>query len=319
MAGIIFFGTSLSTRGVARGVYQIDAGTGMACEVVKQKLSRFYNGGGPVTHTLLEGGKFFAEHKVDLMDLRTVVAEAIRMQKDLPSISERRSGIFPMYADLDLKVPVPTLEKEAVEEISRIMCSQLIKFYSSADLERDTFRCVVCKRSGASLLQEDGVRYKHGLHFHWPRILVNEEQALQMHASFVAGLSAQPTWQELLGAIAVDWEEAVDLSVYSGGLRMLGCPKALTCTSRCKGKKGMMLCMCNGTGHVYDRRVYEIHLAMVGDAPDPAYWSYLMDPEKPIRKMDDTTVRVFKDSETTETPESAVDALHAKAHIGESP
>jgi hypothetical protein len=123
-----------------------------------------------------------------------------------------------------------------------------------------------------------------------------------MHASFVAGLSAQPTWQELLGAIAVDWEEAVDLSVYSGGLRMLGCPKALTCTSRCKGKKGMMLCMCNGTGHVYDRRVYEIHLAMVGDAPDRAYWSYLMDPEKPIRKMDDTTVRVFKDSETTETP-----------------
>ena len=234
------------------------------------------SGGSATTHTALTGGKFIIHDGAQRMEFQALIARAIRtgdqMESDtrtiLPSISEIRSQIFPMFVDVDLKVPRDRLGDDTVERMASTMSRQLARFFEAADA--DLFRCVVCKRSGDAIANEAGL-FKHGLHVHWPRVLVAVDQARQILESMIAGM-CRHSWSESLGVDAPPWDEALDRSVYNTGLRLIFSPKAGVCPG-CNSKAGVQCDVCgaqNGN-RVIDTRVYKLCIALREHARDEAY------------------------------------------------
>lgn len=261
-------------------------------------LCRRAEGVGAPTHTIMTGGKHFL-HPDDMTDFRKLIGANVDRGEEVPSISEMRTQLFPMYADVDLKVPAEALRREAVRAIADVLCRQLMKFYTTADLTPETFKCVVCVRSGRAELQPDRTRYKHGIHVHWPDLVVNVDQALQMQASFVAGLSAVDSWEDLLGTVRVDWPDAIDASAYNTGLRMAGCPKGMVCP-QCRGRGKTSCDKCRNTRSVVDPRVYQACMVLQGGEEDAAACAAMA--RYAFKLLSATTVRVDERKVRTETP-----------------
>ena len=253
--------------------------------------------GGQVTHTLITGAKMILTEGDDMQELRAHIADVIRYNADLldptrtcaPCLTELHTHIFPMYVDVDLRVPVAALARATIERIAAILCRQLLRFYPEADARGPLSRCVVCARSGDATSDAEG-RYKHGLHLHWPEVVVEVDQARQILESMTAGLDRE-VWTEALGVARVDWEEALDRSVYNTGLRVIHCPKARKCTA-CNGKADAPCSTCGelNNRHEIDPRVYRFAMALQGGALSDEYRRELHAPLTRLVKA--TSVRV---------------------------
>lgn len=243
------------------------------------------------THRLLTGGCLTVPDQM-APTFRGKLAEDMSLGT-MPCLMEVHSLVFPMFVDLDLKLPSATLGDDALEKLAAVMNGQLSRFYANATAP---FRVIVCTKtpppssppaassSAASpSAAGKGALFKHGVHLHWPDVRVNYERALEIRLSMVEGLcrvfapcaatadDADASAAALLGHAAVDWEDAVDESVYKGGLRLLGAPKASDCPE-CRSRTSKFGCpVCGGANNrkVIDPAVYGVHAVLLGDRFDP--------------------------------------------------
>jgi hypothetical protein len=225
------------------------------------------------THLLLDGGKYFVGEDT-MAVFRTKCRDAVEAGEMVP-VTENRTQFFPMYVDLDLQVAAETLTEEAVVAMASIMNAQVHRFFVGRG---EPFECVVCTKQGpskplgqppdgASSSSQQAVAplYKHGVHLHWPELIVDVDRAFEIRESLIAGLE-RAAWAHLLGTDPVPWRDAVDEAVYSGGLRMVGAPKASKC-SECRGaREGCAAC--KRSGHVYDAAAYGLCTVLRGQQVD---------------------------------------------------
>ncbi|NDC43141.1 MAG: hypothetical protein EBZ77_16600, partial [Chitinophagia bacterium] len=216
-----------------------------------------------ICYTLFTGGSYYVEdgHKASIfydmyaLDLR---------KGTVPAINEIHSVRFPMYIDMDFKAPFRTLSTECIGAVVSAVTEQLDRFFPSA------YRCIVCTKTKGGTECAEGV-WKHGIHLHWPEVVVQVEQAFQLRLSMIVGLDRRTDWTALMGCKRPDWSSIVDEGVYrrsssanarSGGLRMIGAPKARKCKS-CTSDI-CVDCGFHNNRHVVDTNVYELYGVMCG-------------------------------------------------------
>ena len=221
------------------------------------------------THNLLDGG---------MVDVSSVYASEMRQQlaKDIEadktdgpgvhtmSLSENHTMLFPFYVDVDLETPREHMPDEVLMRLCRICNQQVSRFFVSLP----DVRCVICTKTGGSSPISPG-EYKHGIHLHWPKIIIDVDKAYFLCASIVAGLAIE-NWLDDLGVRSPNWEKVIDRQVYSGGLRMIGAPKAVKCSKGCKRDPAVYCSECSGSGYTYSTSVYALHSVLDGDAVNEA-------------------------------------------------
>tara|TARA_B110001452_G_scaffold96058_1_gene79410 strand:+ start:2633 stop:4072 length:1440 start_codon:yes stop_codon:yes gene_type:complete len=217
----------------------------------------------PYTHLLLTGGAF-SIHGEKFEELYAKLGSYLKNKGvEMPSVSECRSSIFPMYYDLDLKLPIATMGVDAVQSIVRVIIKQTTRFYPE-DIRERLGRCIVTTKTGLAEEDPETGLFKHGVHVHFPRILVNENNARQIRMGVLNGLiSYLGSWVEILGIDPGDkWDDFVDDAVYNNGLRMIGAPKA----SKCKQCKMTDItcdaCEKQNKNFIIDRRVYMLCMVL---------------------------------------------------------
>ena len=241
--------------------------------------SRVRNGDNPTTHLVLTGGTFQIGRHEDLKSLYAQLGTYLsHAGAEMICVSESRSAIFPMYFDLDLKLPLPTLSADAIQSVVRVMASQTLRFFPE-ESRGHLGRCVVLDKTGTATKDPETKLYKHGVHVHFPHILVEADTALQIRMGVLNGLTAYlGSWESILGTNpGKEWDNIVDDAVYrsTGGLRMIGAPKAVKCRAcppRSGNTAGCETCKGRNHCHLIDERVYK--LCMVLDAQgerDPTY------------------------------------------------
>ena len=104
----------------------------------------------------------------------------------------------------------------------------LMSFLSSLKVRSD--RLIVCGTPSVVWIPTQR-KWKYGLHVHWPNTIVGNATARQIRYSIVCKLQAINV---RFGNHPIDWDDAVDRSVYqdserSGGLRLIGAPKVQMC------------------------------------------------------------------------------------------
>jgi hypothetical protein len=193
---------------------------------------------------------------------------------DIPCLLERRTAIFPLYVDLDIAVPVNELSPSDVAHLIGLVSHEVMRFYKTGEntaRRAQLSRCVVLmkKRNGRDASwnriasEQEAPQYKHGIHLHFPELLVTVAMALQIRWAVVAGLKVK-RFADTLGVEYPDWERFVDESVYvTATLRMIGASKSSMC-KKCPtpGEWDGGCLHCYGTGKVIDGRVYELFMAM---------------------------------------------------------
>lgn len=241
-----------------------------------------------LTHLLMDSGKFSVNTDEKLASFRMYYAQDLLSNACL-CISENHSQTFPFYVDWDRKGTTKEMSDETILKMVKIMQTQIMRFFADRN---EPFVCIVCtKTKGADeVIEEDGsVKYKHGIHLHWPDLMVDIERAYYIRASMIAGLD-RFDWTHELGAPQQNWEGILDHSVYKGGLRMVGAPKAVKC-SNCKARTSSSCHVCgnrNG-GYIINPSTYAFHLAVRGENVDEALTANI---RPNMRKwIDYTTVR----------------------------
>lgn len=212
---------------------------------------------GDFNYTLFTGGRFFVSD-AELEDFYAKLVED-HVARCVPALNEVRSLKFPMYADFDLETQVETLEAETIHRLAQIATRQVHRFFPEVAAP---FSCIVCAKSKGGKAVDPPGTWKHGLHLYWPQLIVLDDQAHYLRASIIVGLEREE-WFGHLGVVRPDFDKVVDSNVYrqSGGLRMLGAPKAKKC-SRCE-KDTCEHCGKRNKGHVIDDNVYVLHSALL--------------------------------------------------------
>lgn len=250
------------------------------------------------THANMTGGKCYIEEGEEMNKFRTLYALHLKQMGNgqLPCISEQHTVIFPLYVDVDLCAPVATLSEECVEKMARIMSFQVKKFYVSP-IHSKQFVCIVCTKTGQAKAVEGG--YKHGLHLHWPHIRVRIDEAKQIRCSMIAGLNKEESWEEMLGQKCINWDDVLDHSVYSHGLRMIGAPKAKLCPE-CKGSAKVGMCSTCDRHHncrVIDYSVYKLGMVLRDGVRDEERYATLQN--NPLKLLLETSVRCPQHKDVT--------------------
>ena len=184
----------------------------------------------------------------------------------MPSISEKHTIIFPMYYDLDMKLPIDALGTDTIQSIARVVIKQTLRFYPDHKHEY-LGRCIVTDKTGCAVKDEETGLYKHGVHIHFPHIMVDVNGARQIRMGVLNGLTSyMGSWKELLGVDPGDkWDDMVDDAVYNTGLRMLCSPKASKCklctaaSGSCSHKDG---CRGQNKGYIIDVRYYKLCMVL---------------------------------------------------------
>lgn len=251
------------------------------------------------THLLLTQGSLMI-HDSFVDDFLQVYADDVRAEC-APCISQRRSAVFPMYADLDMFLPLETLCEDAVLLLTRVVNERAALFFQDEEQRAQVMRVIVCTKTGKAKRGEDG-QYKHGVHLHWPHLHVNTDKALQLRLAMIEGLYQRRELDALLGFEAgrPPWEVMVDESVYNSGLRMVGAPKASKCV--CFGKSDVIACdKCkrNNNQHIIDPSVYVFRMAMGADGARLAPLEHRL-ASNLIYLLKSTSVRLNQDA--AETP-----------------
>ena len=243
-----------------------------------------------LTHLLIDGGCVKVP-EASMASFRQHMTTDVRADNVL-CISENRTAVFPMYVDMDLKVPCASMADEVVAQIARVLNAQVQRFFED---RHAPFECIVCTKNVSPKVDDQG-KYKHGMHVHWPDLRVIVDKAYEIRESMIAGL-ARGEWQASLGTSDVPWEEAVDAQVYSGGLRMVGAPKATKCPE-CKGARGNPCAICGSEGHIYDKAGYALRMVLRGADVDEERKRFI--DANPARLLMATTVRCDEGKAETE-------------------
>lgn len=217
-------------------------------------------------YTLFTGGKYSVPDLL-LPELYQLLARALRAGV-MPAINEIRSVHFPFYVDFDFELPFSDLDASVYRKLADVANRQVMRFFPEGTAP---FRCIVCTKSkGASPGKAAGT-WKHGVHMHWPFLIVLLEQALQLRAAFVVAYDAM-SWSDDLGIERPPWESILDAQVYRaacGGLRMLGAPKAKKCTA-CIGQRSCTVCGKQNNACILDLNVYQLFGVFAGGVADDA-------------------------------------------------
>lgn len=226
--------------------------------------SRIVKSGGTETHTLFTGGCILLRPE-DVEEFHSVMGGAIRQGATIPSINEKRTTHFPLYLDVDLKVPVARLEADVVVRMASCVNAKVHLFFEGTPPPT----VVVCARGGAAKEVAPNA-YKHGLHLHWPKLVVDVDRARQIRLAMVHALDFLD-WTDALGTSRVDWDDALDDGAYRTGLRMVGAPKASPCKTCAKDKPVHCgECWKINNNHVVDERAYEFCTCLTGVDVDVA-------------------------------------------------
>ena len=243
------------------------------------------------THTCMTGGKYHLD-TAKQNEFYEVLARALNQQPDvvIPCITEQRTTVFGMYIDFDGKFSVENVSTQAVERFMGVVCQQLRRFYEQVSEERwvKLSRAVILRKTGDPELS-NGL-YKHGLHIHFPNLMVKGDQAKQIRLGIINGLIVL-RWHAEFGIDRPDWDSVIDHQVYSNGIRMIGAPKALRCKT-CNGDMNIRSCSeCfkQNFGHHIIPRVYTLFMAMENGVPSDEYMDLLK--KNTVRLVRATSVR----------------------------
>ena len=219
----------------------------------------------PPTHLVLTGGTFQINDDADLNMLYTRLGNHLRYEgAEMICVTENRTTVFPMYFDLDLKLPIPVLSCDAIQTVLRVLIRQTLRFYPE-DVHDRIGNCVVLDKTGTAPLNESTGLYKHGVHVHFPKLMVDVDSAFQIRMGVLNGLTSYTgSWEEVLGTNPGEqWNDVVDEAVYRTGLRMLGAPKATKCRSCPPPKDGTCgICKGQNAKYIIDQRVYKLCMVL---------------------------------------------------------
>lgn len=157
-------------------------------------------------------------------------------------VIERRTPVFKMHFDLDLKTIHDDETAAAVLETLR----QTVAEFLAPGLPKESW-CVAC-----AVLGDDGRRKAPGLHVVFPWLFVNSEQAKWIRSSVVSRLRAH------LPDLENNWDEVVDIAVLTtNGLRMVGSDKCTDCPVCRNNRDARDFCPdCNRQGKVPENKIY---------------------------------------------------------------
>jgi Prim-pol 4/Herpesviridae UL52/UL70 DNA primase len=149
---------------------------------------------GPGTHVLMDGGILFVPTE-ETEEFYQVCIDLINSGSKL-YVVEQKTENFRFFVDLDYKAPVKLADDDLLH-----FCSII-----HGALETNS-RCLLARARPRSV--GEGL-IKSGVHIHWPDLIVNRIQALNLRTKIIASLGDGP------------WDQIIDASVYGGsGLRML--------------------------------------------------------------------------------------------------
>jgi len=147
---------------------------------------------GPTTHVLMDGGILYVPNE-DTMEFSKTCIDLINLGTKL-YVVEQKTENFKFFVDLDYKAP----EKLTDED--------LLQFCFIIQEAVQGGRCLIARAKPRPV--KEGI--KTGVHLHWPDLVVNRIQALNLRTKIITSLGEGP------------WDSIVDASVYGGsGLRML--------------------------------------------------------------------------------------------------
>ena len=185
-----------------------------------------------------------------------------------------------------------------LDEVGELLSKQVARFFPP-----DTVcTCIICHKSCGGV-RHSAELFKHGLHVHFPGLVVTHERAKQIRIGVVMGLDERD-WTTYLMVPRPSWEDIVDEAVYKasengGGLRMAFAPKADKCRD-CPKKAEHELCQSCGNEngkHKIDWSHYVLYKAFVGGVSDAALTQRLA--ASPMQLWKHTTVRCADDTPLT--------------------
>ena len=166
------------------------------------------------THTCMTGGSYHLDATAQDLFYK-IVGEALTHDRTgIPCVTEQHTTEFGMYIDFDGKFPIASLSDDAIERVVLILTQQARRFYPTTDdalWDQSLSTVLVMTKTGEPERDEEG-RYKHGLHLHFPHLIVNTDQALQIRVGMISGLMRH-TWTAEFGVERPDWDAVLDLSL----------------------------------------------------------------------------------------------------------
>ena len=148
---------------------------------------------GPATHVLMDGGILHVPAD-DVPEFYQTCIDLINSGLKL-YVVEQKTDRFKFFIDLDYKAKEKLSDQDLLE-----FCSII---HSVVGVEP----CLIARARPRAVA--DG-QIKSGVHIHWPNLIVNRTQALNLRTKLITHLGEGP------------WDKIIDAAVYGGsGLRML--------------------------------------------------------------------------------------------------
>ena len=145
---------------------------------------------GPVTHVLMDGGSLNVPPEESDEFFREYIQTGSKLY-----VVEQKTARFKYFVDFDYKDP----EKLSDDDILKF-CSIIHDSIESSS------RCLIARTKPRPV--KEGI--KTGVHIHWPDLVVDRTEALNLRTKIILALGEGP------------WASIIDASVYGGsGLRML--------------------------------------------------------------------------------------------------
>ena len=170
-------------------------------------------GGGETTHCMLDGGKLCVPGSDDERFVNAYANEVVRALSEsapLPCISEVRTPVFRLFADLDCKLAEAS-SRPAREDLLRafgVINSRIGTLFEGPDEPR----MIVCEKHPP--LPDDAL--KLGYHLIWPDLSADAALALHMRAEVLEDVE-----REFPDMWANPWADVIDKNVFVGsGLRL---------------------------------------------------------------------------------------------------
>ena len=139
--------------------------------------------------------------------------------------------LFKFFIDLDLEFVRPHPDaaswKDFVKNVCKSVGDAMLQAFPTISEEKDVrgiMEFTVMYTPDYQQVHEKGM-YKRGLHLVWPRLIVNQDRA----ETLVRLIDERLTLKVPRDMTENTWKDALDLSVYRSGLRLVGCIKSKKC------------------------------------------------------------------------------------------